>query len=163
MNTLHIPECQAKYLERVTKKKKKHTHSLSDDKYTLYGDFTENHQFMVQDEIQAYHWSKESCILHPIVMHFKQDIKLHHQSLFSFRWPWYILCAWDAASHIYFHQNVARYHYFGCHDQYKNYKNILKVCLKDWIKIWMGILHYKTQEISLWWYLWQLLKQACRD
>lgn len=39
--------------KELKKKKTTRTHSLPDDKYTLYGNFTENHQFMVEDEIQG--------------------------------------------------------------------------------------------------------------
>ena len=33
------------------------------------GDFTENYQFIMQDEIKSYHWSKTSCTLHAIAIY----------------------------------------------------------------------------------------------
>ena len=36
-------------------------------KWYVLGDLAENYQFLVQDEIQSYHWSKEYCTLHPLV------------------------------------------------------------------------------------------------
>lgn len=44
---------QNTFKELKKKKTTTRTHSLPDDKYTLYGNFTENHQFMVEDEIQG--------------------------------------------------------------------------------------------------------------
>ena len=37
----------------------------------MLGDFTENHQYLIQDEIQNSHWSKEYCALHPLVIYYK--------------------------------------------------------------------------------------------
>ena len=36
---------------------------------------------VVQDEIQGYHWNKDQCTLHPVVIYFKNDGVLHHISL----------------------------------------------------------------------------------
>ena len=36
-------------------------------------DFAENFSFVVQDEIQAFHWNKLQATLHPIVMYYKQN------------------------------------------------------------------------------------------
>ena len=46
------------------------------------GDFSENYEFLVQDEIQSYHWSKDSCTLHPIVVYFKTpgEQEIQHKS-----------------------------------------------------------------------------------
>ena len=34
----------------------------------ILGDFAENVFFIVQDEIQGYHWNNQQCSLHPIVL-----------------------------------------------------------------------------------------------
>ena len=39
----------------------------------MLGSFAESYQFLIQDEIQSYHWSKEYCTLHPVVAYFKDD------------------------------------------------------------------------------------------
>ena len=41
-----------------------------------------NYQFLIQDKIQSYHWSKEYCKLHPLVVHYLGlDGSLQHDSL----------------------------------------------------------------------------------
>ena len=44
--------------------------SLKVNEVIVLGDFAENYQFIVQHEIQSYHWSKEYCTLHPLVVYF---------------------------------------------------------------------------------------------
>ena len=58
-----LAKCQANFL---TAKKE----SLKANEVIVLGDFAENYQFLVQDEIQSYHWSKEYCTLHPLVIYF---------------------------------------------------------------------------------------------
>ena len=44
--------------------------------------FHENYHFLVEDEIQSYHWSKEYCTLHPLVVYFIDgDGNLQHNPL----------------------------------------------------------------------------------
>ena len=62
----YLAQCQAQYLND----KKKSLHS---EEALVLGDFAENYQFLIQDEIQSYHWSKEYCTLHPVVAYFKDD------------------------------------------------------------------------------------------
>ena len=47
----------------------------------VLGDFAETYQFLVQDEIQSYHWSKEYCTLQPLVVYFIDDGNIQHNSL----------------------------------------------------------------------------------
>ena len=47
----YLGKCQAHYLND----KKQSLHS---EKALVLGDFAENYQFLIQDEIQSYHWSK---------------------------------------------------------------------------------------------------------
>ena len=35
----------------------------------------------MQDEIQGYHWNKDQCIMHSVLIYFKKDGVLHHTSL----------------------------------------------------------------------------------
>ena len=51
-----LANCQANFLR-----------AKKESLITDLGDFTENYQFLVQDEIQSYHWSKEYCTLHPLL------------------------------------------------------------------------------------------------
>ena len=47
----YLAKCQAQYLN--DKKQ-----SLRSEEALVLGDFAENYQFLIQDEIQSYHWSK---------------------------------------------------------------------------------------------------------
>ena len=58
----YITKCQEKYL----KHKKE---NLAMNEAIVLGDFAENYQFIMQDEIQSNHWSKTSCTFHPIVIY----------------------------------------------------------------------------------------------
>ena len=70
-----LAKCQANFL-RAKKK------SLKANEVTALGDFAENYQFLVQDEIQSYQWSKEYCTLHPLVVYFiGSDGNIQHNSL----------------------------------------------------------------------------------
>ena len=44
------------------------------------GDFAKNYAFVVQDEVQSFHWSKQYCTLHPVVLYHKENDKLQHRS-----------------------------------------------------------------------------------
>ena len=56
--------------------------SLKVNEMIVLGDFAENYQFIVQHEIQSYHWSKEYCTLHPLVVYFIDgDGNIHHNFL----------------------------------------------------------------------------------
>ena len=58
-----LAKCQANFL-RVMKE------SLKVNEVIVLGDFAENYHFLVQDEIQSYHWSKEYCTPHPLIVYF---------------------------------------------------------------------------------------------
>ena len=52
------------------------------NKVIVLGDFAENYQHLIQDEIQSFHCSKEYCTLHPLVIYYKDvDGNLQHYSL----------------------------------------------------------------------------------
>ena len=72
---LFLTKCQANFL-RVKKE------FLKANEVIVLGSFTENYQFLVQDEIQNYHLSKEYCTLHPLVVYFvDSDENIQHHSL----------------------------------------------------------------------------------
>ena len=37
----------------------------------VLGDFAENYMYVIQDEIQGYHWNKRQRTLHPIVIYYR--------------------------------------------------------------------------------------------
>ena len=59
---LFLAKCQANFL-RAEKE------SLKANEVIVFEYFTENYQFLGQDEIQSYHWSEEYCTLHPLIFY----------------------------------------------------------------------------------------------
>ena len=47
---------------------------MCSEKALVSGDSAENYQFLIQDEIQIYPWIKEYCMLHLVVVYFKDEI-----------------------------------------------------------------------------------------
>ena len=122
----YLAKCQARYL-----KSKKI--NLTVYEVIVLVDFAENYNFIIQDEIQSYHWSKNHCTLHPIVVYLlDSEGKLKHDSLciisddnthdtnFVYQVQ-SILVQYIKENY----PNIVKLHYFsdGCSAQYKNYKN----------------------------------------
>ena len=40
------------------------------------GDFAKNYQYVIQDEVQGFHWNNSQCILHPFVTYYQKNDKL---------------------------------------------------------------------------------------
>ena len=71
---LFLAKCQANFL-RAKKE------SLQANEVIVLGYFIKNYQFLVFYEIQSYHWSKEYCTLHPLVVYFiDSDGNIQHNS-----------------------------------------------------------------------------------
>ena len=69
----YIAKSQAKYLSRRKEE--------IDETCALFlGDFAENYSFVVQDEVQGFHWNNLQCTLHPVVVYYKSDNNLQHSS-----------------------------------------------------------------------------------
>ena len=62
----YLAKSQSRYLKQRKEK-------ISDNEVLFLGDFTENYKFIVQDEIQSYHWNTSLCTLHPVVLYFKLE------------------------------------------------------------------------------------------
>lgn len=45
--------------------------SLEDGEVVITCDFSENYTFVLQDEVQSYHWNNAQCTIHPFVVYFK--------------------------------------------------------------------------------------------
>ena len=41
----------------------------------------ENHNFLVQDEVQSYHWNSQQCTLHPVIIYYQLVNQVVEQSL----------------------------------------------------------------------------------
>ena len=91
---------------------------------------------MIQDEIQSYHWTKEHCTVHPVVLHIRKDEKVEVMSLCflsdglshdtSFVWALQNITGSYVKSQF---SEVTTLEYFsdGCAGQYKNFKNFLNL------------------------------------
>ena len=69
-----IAKSQAQYL-------KERKENIEETTCIILVDFAENYHYVVQDEVQGYHWNKEQCTLHPVVLYFKVNGNLQCKSL----------------------------------------------------------------------------------
>ena len=116
----------------------------------VLGDFAENYQFVIQDEIQGFHWNSSQCSLHPVVIYYKSNKAIQSHSLCFIS---------DDLNHdvdhvyeviqqtinflkLFLPFETKQIHYFsdGCAGQYKNCKNMLNQSL-----------HLQDFEISSTW------------
>ena len=44
------------------------------------GDFAENYKYVIQDEIQSFHWSNDQCTLHPLILYNKSNEELEQNA-----------------------------------------------------------------------------------
>ena len=63
---LFIARSQSQYLNKLKE-------NLKCGEVVIFGDFAENVSFTVQGEIQGYHWNKQQCSLHPIVLYYCKE------------------------------------------------------------------------------------------
>ena len=57
-----IGKCQSNYLRELKG-------NLEENEVIILGDFAENYSFVVQDEVQGFHWNNLRCTLHPVVVY----------------------------------------------------------------------------------------------
>ena len=75
----YIAKCQTRYL-------KKRKEEIDEKTALVSGDFAQNYSFIVQDEIQGYHWNNLQCTLHPVVVYYIKKVKIlltSHIALFQ--------------------------------------------------------------------------------
>ena len=125
----YLSKCQAAALKKLLD-------NLPINKVVAQVDFAENFQFVIQDEIQSYHWTKEYCTVHPVVLHIKKHEEVVTVSLcfFSNDMSHDTSFVWALQQRLaaYVNQNfsqVTTIEYFsdGCAAQYKNFKNFLNL------------------------------------
>ena len=61
-----IARSQSQYINKLKE-------NLKCGEVTIRGDFAENFSFIVQDEIQGYHWNNQQCSLHSIVLYYPRE------------------------------------------------------------------------------------------
>ena len=128
---LPCAKAQAKYLKKLKK-------DLKEDEVIVLGDFAENYKFIVQDEIQGFHWNQTQCTLHPIMIYYKQGNDLFSYSICYISDD--ITHDVDMVNEVikqtvdfikkHIDRDISIIHYFsdGCAGQYKNCKNFLNLC-----------------------------------
>ena len=104
----------------------------------MQGDFAENYSYVVQDEIQSFHWENKQATLHPFVAYQRRgDGTLEHQNICVVS-----ECREHSTVTVFaFLKVVINYlkkefptvkkvHYFtdGCAEQYKNKNNFVNLC-----------------------------------
>ena len=61
-----ITKFQSQYLNQLKQ-------NMDQSNIIILGNFAEYYAFVVQDEIQSYHWNTQQCSLHPLVIYYKDD------------------------------------------------------------------------------------------
>lgn len=111
--------------------------TLAEDTAIVTLDFSENYQYVYQHEVQSYHWCKEYCSLHPVVIYLKADGQLKcislcvisddlkHDTVFVHK-----VMGITADYCKRNHPDITQFEYFsdGCAEQYKNYKHFMNIC-----------------------------------
>ena len=112
---------------------------LDKDTCIILLDFAENYHYLVQDEVQGFHWNKDQFTLHPAVLYYRNEAgevvhscfsfisdDLNHDTSFVYRLQ-ELLCNFlrETMPNI----KTIKYWSDGCAGQYKNYKNMINLCM----------------------------------
>lgn len=112
--------------------------SLKPEEAIILIDFSENYSYVIQDEVQGYHWTRDSCSLHPVVVYTCNkegnltvsslcvvSDDLEHDVAFVYETQRIVV---EFLKEKF--PNVESVHYFsdGCAGQYKNCKNFFNLC-----------------------------------
>ncbi|XP_046689161.1 uncharacterized protein LOC124375086, partial [Homalodisca vitripennis] len=103
-------------------------------------DFSENFSFVIQDEVQGYHWTSDSCTVHPVIINMCVDEEkivsshcvisddLNHDVCMVYKIQETLL---EYVKENY--PNVTDVHYYsdGCAGQYKNKYNFMNLSLHE--------------------------------
>ena len=69
----YIAKAQSEHLKKLKSE-------LKSDSITFLGHFAENYGFVLQDEVQSFHWRNLQATLHPVVIYYKENEKRKHFS-----------------------------------------------------------------------------------
>ena len=58
--------------------------NLDSDMCFVMLDFAENYQYILQDEIQSFHWNNSQCSIHPAVTYHKDVSNVFQEKSFGF-------------------------------------------------------------------------------
>ena len=140
--------------------------------------YDQNHNFLVQDEVQSYHWNSQQCTLHPVVIYYKHVNQVVEQSLciisddFIHDVSFVYKVMSESINFIKQKVNpeIEKVHYFsdGCAGQYKNKKHFLNLCLQkmdfnvDCVWNFFGTSHGKSPCNCTGGTVKRLATKACR-
>ena len=112
--------------------------NVAEDTIIVLVYFSENFTFIVQDEIQSYHWCKEQATLHPLVMYYKENGIFMHKSFCVISDELHIDVTMVYQIQAVFltyikacQPKVYKVEHFsdGCAAQYKNKYNLVNFCM----------------------------------
>ena len=69
----YISKCSLRYLKKLKSE-------IDNSTVLLLGDFAENYQFVIQDEVQGSHWNNSKCTLHPVATYYQKNEELKNTS-----------------------------------------------------------------------------------
>lgn len=112
--------------------------NLLDNEGLILMDFAENYNFVLQNEVQSYHWSHSSCSLHPTVIFTKtSDGALKETPLcfisddLNHDVPFVYCVQQNTTEYLKVHfPKISKVEYItdGCSAQYKNFKSMMNLC-----------------------------------
>ena len=102
-------------------------------------DFSENYSYVIQNEVQGYHWTQDSCSLHPVVIYthseYSGDITVTNLCILSDDLEHDVAFVYETQKIVtqFLKDNfpmIKDINYFsdGCAAQYKNCKNFINIC-----------------------------------
>ena len=149
----YISKCQTRYQKKI----KSWIYSST---VLFLGDFTENYQFVIQDEVQGFHWNNSQSTLHPVVTYYQENHELQNIScvisddgnmmlLWFMKYKKAILanlkCKVPGLSTIIYFTDE-------CAGQYKNWeKTIIIFVSTKAILEWMGDEYFLSLVMVMWW------------
>ena len=125
-----IAKAQSSYLKQCKE-------DLKDDEVVILLDFAENYKFVIQDEVQSYHWNQQSCLLHPVVLYYKNNGILAEDSIcfisddLNHDVDFVNKVMSMTATHISDKITKIRYFSDGCARQYTNCKHFINLCFHE--------------------------------
>lgn len=128
----YVTKSQAKYLKDIKS-------NLSKSEAIILIDFSENYSYVLQNEVQGYHWTNNSCSLHPVVIYTKQenteDLKVSSLCVVSDDLEHDVAFVHETQKVVsqFLKTNFPEvtnviYYSDGCAAQYKNCKNFFNLC-----------------------------------
>ena len=127
-----MAKAQQKYMNNLKSSLKSKTEII------VQGDFAENFSYVVQDEIQSFHWDNKQATLHPFIAYRRlADESLQHRNVCILSYVTehntYTVYAFLQVLLEYLKAEfpeVQKVYYFtdGCASQYKNKSNFINLC-----------------------------------